>query len=79
MNKQELQYALESDFINACLVTCIALLLIPRSTADRFCVYTGRCGHPSILLSTLRHHLCAEMTFLLKMRKTRTYQPSPEV
>lgn len=38
MNKQEWQYALESDFINVCLLICTALLTIPRSTAVRSCV-----------------------------------------
>lgn len=38
MNKQERQYALESDFINGCLVIRIALLLAPRPAAVISCV-----------------------------------------
>lgn len=45
----------------------------------RVCVSTGRCGHPFLLFPTHRHNFCAKVTFWLKERKTRAYQPTSEV
>lgn len=59
MNKQEWQYALESDFINVRLVICVALLTVPRSAAVRSCAsvcpqagvgtHSFSCPHPDII------------------------------